>query len=69
MNGIEIRFRIRQTSGFAHLLDPLLPVSNVQGCDFVHFPVSEKRNNFGVKNISLSVHCGATDMMLPVVEV
>ena len=69
VDGVEICFRIWEASGFAHLFYSLLPISNIKSGDLIHFPVSEKRNDFGVKNISLGVHCGVADMVLPVIEV
>lgn len=56
VDGVEICFRIWEASGFAHLFYSLLPISNIKSGDLIHFPVSEKRNDFGVKNISLGVH-------------
>ena len=69
VDGVEICFRIWEASGFAHLFYSLLPISNIKSGDLIHFPVSEKRNDFGVKNISLGVHCGVADMVFPVIEV
>ena len=69
MDGVEVCFRIGEARGFAHLFYSLLPISNIKSGDLIHFPVSEKRNDFGVKNISLGVHCGVADMVLPVIEV
>lgn len=69
VNGVEVCFRIGEASGFAHLFYSLLPISNIKSGDLIHFPVSEKRTDFGVKNISLGVHCGVADMVLPVIEV
>ena len=49
--------------------EPITYLSLIHICDLIHFPVSEKRNDFGVKNISLGVHCGVADMVLSLIHI
>ena len=53
VDGVEVCFRIGEARGFAHVFYSLLPISNIKSSDLIHFPVSEKRNDFGVKTFRL----------------